>query len=133
MKVFIDSKTIRMVNYQTLMHEFSNRADQKGLSDHGFLKRFADHGGLSVRYLSHINNGRKPIGDQVARQMELGFDKPAGWLDREQELVESGGEKKMAVSRRLFNQAMMRSPDATMHALLSIIIEADGLKRTDAH
>ncbi len=77
----MDINDIRITNYQQLLNEFRGRSDQLGKSDHGLIKRFAEHAGLSAQYLSHINSGRKQIGDVVARKMESGCSKVYGWLD----------------------------------------------------
>lgn len=78
----MDNIGIRLQNYRALLCEFTTRNDQIGLSNHGALTRFAKAGGLSARYLSHVNNGRKNIGNALARQLECGFGKPHGWLDQ---------------------------------------------------
>ena len=77
----MDINGIRLENYKRLLAEFQQRPDQAGLLNHGLIKRFAEHTGLSAKYLSHINNDRKNIGEAVARQMEAAFNKVHGWLD----------------------------------------------------
>ena len=71
----------RLRNYKSLLVQFRSRPDQAGLPEHGLLTRFANHAGVSVRYLSHINNGRKNIGEAVSRQLEAGMELPEGWMD----------------------------------------------------
>lgn len=78
----MDNTGIRLRNYRALLCEFKARPGEKGLSNHGMLTRFAKAGAVNVRYLSHINSGRKNIGDTFARQLERGFGKPHGWLDQ---------------------------------------------------
>jgi len=79
----MDVSDIRLKNYKLLLQEFQERPDQVGELHHGLLRRFATHTGLSDRYLSHINNGRKAIGGLVARKLEEGMGKSHGWLDND--------------------------------------------------
>lgn len=72
---------IRMRNYEVQFVEFGARQDQRCLPKHGQLVRFAQASGTSGRYLSHINNRRKRIGDALARQLELGLGLPSGYMD----------------------------------------------------
>jgi hypothetical protein len=72
---------IRMENYRLLLIEFRNSPEQAGQPEHGLITRFAAKGNVSARYLSHINNGRKNIGEDLARRLEIGFAKPIGWMD----------------------------------------------------
>lgn len=82
----MDINGIRLKRYNQLLREFMQRPDQSMLPNHGLLQRFAQGCGVSARYLSHINNGRKNIGDATARQLEKGNGKPFGWLDHENDL-----------------------------------------------
>ena len=83
----MDVSEIRMKNYKRLLKEFEESPDQAGLLRHGLIKRFATKGGLSDRYLSHINNNRKQIGPKLARKMEEGFGLPFGWLDNDHDVA----------------------------------------------
>ena len=74
---------IRMAKYQELLSEYAARPEERTLAHHGRLRRFATSAGVSERYLSHINNGRKNIGDQFARDLENGMGKAENWMDQE--------------------------------------------------
>lgn len=87
----MDISGIRLANYKRLLQEFQDSPGQAGLMRHGLIKRFADHAGLSDRYLSHVNNGKKNIGEVIARKMEAGFGKDHGWLDNNHEVVLQSG------------------------------------------
>ncbi len=78
----MDINEIRMRNYLNLQVQFKMRPENKGLPDHGMLKRFAAFTDVSPRYYSHINNGRKNIGDKTARAIEKAFALEHGWFDR---------------------------------------------------
>lgn len=80
-KANMDVTGIRLRNYSMQLAAFAASADQKRLPTHGKLARFAEATGTSARYLSHINNGRKNIGDAVARQIELGLGLQNGYMD----------------------------------------------------
>lgn len=77
----MEINAIRMNNYRTLFERFRARPEEKDLPEHGLHKRFADHCGLSVRYLAHITHGRKKFSESVARQMEEALSLPLGWMD----------------------------------------------------
>ncbi|MFZ4623864.1 MAG: helix-turn-helix domain-containing protein [Rhodoferax sp.] len=79
----MDVNGMRMKNYKRLLREFQESPGQAELPHHGLIKRFSERVGVSDRYLSHINNGRKDIGAKTARSIENGFDKPHGWLDND--------------------------------------------------
>lgn len=85
----MDINGIRLNNYRTLLLQFRAKED-KTLPEHGLLTRFAEAAGVSARYLSHINNGRKNIGDGLARQMETAFSLRHGWMDNTHEAVSEG-------------------------------------------
>lgn len=55
----MDINEIRMRNYRDLLLKFRGMPENERLPDHGMLKRFAEFTGVSPRYYSHINNGRK--------------------------------------------------------------------------
>lgn len=105
----MDINGIRLKQYNKLLREFMRRPEQAMLPNHGMLLRFAVHSGVSARYLSHINNGRKNIGDATARQLEKGNGKPFGWLDADSDAPvkqpknasTQGGSNDMAISQFL--------------------------------
>lgn len=117
----MDIYQIRFNNYQGLIEKFSMRADQKGLLHHGQLRRFGEFAGLSPRYLSHINNQRKKIGDAFARKMESGFGMPQGWLDNIHENTTSAYGDEKAFIDSLCLQAYTVDPVGTKMALLALI------------
>jgi hypothetical protein len=114
---------IRLRNYNKLLREFAKSPGEAGNESRGLLTRFGEHGKVSMRYLSHINNGRKNIGDTLARQLEKGFDKLHGWLDnmdhttsrQERELSEAEATLHERGTGFLSNDAERRS---TGHHLL---------------
>jgi hypothetical protein len=114
---------IRLQNYKRLLLAFRDRPDQQRLPKHGLLTRFAAEAGLrSARYLSHVNNGRKNIGDELARQLERGMGRPEGWLDNEHAdpgpYVPAGSEEHfLEMARAVFQ----RSPVQAQAALLQVM------------
>lgn len=77
----MDSAQIRHKNFQKLYTDFVDQRPH--LPQRGMLKLFAEHLGLSDRYLSHIKCNRKNIGSSVARFVEERLRLPRGWMDRE--------------------------------------------------
>lgn len=76
----------RLANFLMLFKQF--RDANATLPDHGMLKLFGHYLDLSDRYLSHVKNGRKPIGHATARQIEKATGKPEGWLDQRHDDLE---------------------------------------------
>lgn len=77
----LDCAQIRHKNFMRLFSDFMNRNPLD--PPRGKLKSFAQHLGLSERYLSHIKCNRKNIGSNLARSIELRLHLPHGWMDRE--------------------------------------------------
>jgi hypothetical protein len=77
----IDSAHIRHQNFLNLYQRFRDANPE--LPERGMLKMFAEHMGLSDRYLSHIKCNRKNIGNNVARTIEEALGLQYGWMDRE--------------------------------------------------
>lgn len=78
-----DVNALRQRNYKALMLQFRQQEAAKGEPERGLLNRFGKFVGISPRYLSHINNSRKAIGAQTARQIEQAFGLPDGWMDHD--------------------------------------------------
>ncbi|MEN9885454.1 MAG: hypothetical protein RL758_32 [Pseudomonadota bacterium] len=83
MSASVDINEIRMRNYKTLVQQFRTRALDRGEPERGLLNRFGEHTGISPRYLSHVNNGRKHLGADSCRRMEEAFRLPHGWMDQD--------------------------------------------------
>ena len=117
----MDINGIRLRNYRVLLLEFRARPDQAALPEHGLLTRFAAAAGVSPRYLSHINNGRKNIGDTVARQLESGFALPHGWMDNDHdpELTDEGPEKEfLNAARQLYRESPLEAQAMLMRYMM---------------
>ncbi len=79
--MLIDNAQIRHQNFMVLYKQF--RDANTHLPERGMLKMFAEHIGLSDRYLSHIKCNRKNIGHNNARSIEQALGLMHGWMDRE--------------------------------------------------
>lgn len=79
----MDVNEVRLRNYKTLMQQFRNKELERGEPERGVLNRFGEHVGISPRYLSHINNGRKHVGAETCRRIEQAFRLPHGWMDHD--------------------------------------------------
>jgi hypothetical protein len=79
----MDVNEIRLRNYKTLMQQFRTRELDRGEPERGLLNRFGEFAGISPRYLSHVNNGRKHLGADTCRRMEGAFRLPHGWMDHD--------------------------------------------------
>jgi hypothetical protein len=79
----MDVNEVRFRNYQTLMAKFRDQELQRGGTERGILNQFGLFTGVSPRYLSHVNNGRKHLGPDSCRKMETAFDLSRGWMDHD--------------------------------------------------
>ena len=79
----IEPMTINEIRYQNLLMLISEQKTAKAL---------AEQCGVNESNLSQIKNKKigtkgkkaKQVGDDLARQLEKGTNKPEGWMDREQ-------------------------------------------------
>jgi hypothetical protein len=78
-----DVNDVRLRNYKALILRFREKEAERGEPERGLLNRFGKFVQISPRYLSHVNNGRKAIGAQTARQIESAFGLPLGWMDHD--------------------------------------------------
>lgn len=84
-----DIHQIRRANYFSLYAKF--RDGNPDEPEKGMLTLWTDHlndrlraAGIvetSSAYLSHIRNGHKEIGNDLARRIEVAMDLPYGWMD----------------------------------------------------
>lgn len=79
----MDVNEIRLRNYKVLMQQYRNKELDRGEPERGLLNRFGEFTGVSARYLSHVNNGRKHLGPETCRRMEQAFKLPHGWMDHD--------------------------------------------------
>lgn len=75
---------VRRTNLQTLLHEFVRTRVEQGASPKGLEQEFAAQVQISPSMLSQIKSSR-PVGDKLARQIEVLCGQPSGWLDAEHE------------------------------------------------
>ena len=66
-------KTINEIRYENFTEILNSEASS--------LQNIADKMNKSNAQMSHIKNKVKNIGDKVAREFEVAFDKPHGWMD----------------------------------------------------
>ncbi len=55
--------------------------EKRGLKPYGRISRFSEAAGMDSRYMSHVVNGRKPLGHASCRTIEHSLGLPNGWLD----------------------------------------------------
>lgn len=80
-----DLHTIRRLGAQALFQEFAEQSVSAGSQPWGLDAAFAIKLQMSAATWSMAKSGRRPIGDKLARQIECGAGRPAGWLDQERE------------------------------------------------
>lgn len=51
------------------------------LADYRTQREFGAAAGLSVNQISHILNGVREMGEEIARRIESALGKPLGWMD----------------------------------------------------
>jgi hypothetical protein len=104
---------IRRARYRQLRELFDARPDQRNLPKYGRTARFAKASALSPRYLSHIDNRRKQIGDQLARQIERALGMPLNWMDS----LSSAAQSASIASAALESEAAARLADKNVDDL----------------
>ena len=118
-----DVNDVRLRNYKALMLRFREKESERGEPERGLLNRFGKFVEISPRYLSHVNNGRKAIGAQTARQIETAFGLPLGWMDHDHmagPAPSSRSEREyLELALRLFRQ----SPIEAQSLLLKYVSE----------
>jgi ribosome-binding protein aMBF1 (putative translation factor) len=77
----------RRTNLNTLLHEFLKARIAQGAAPKGLEQEFAKQLQISPSMLSQIKSSR-PIGDKLARQMEVLCGVAVHWLDEEQDATE---------------------------------------------
>lgn len=77
----MDIHNIREQNYKLLFIAFANKMNDEEGTRRGALDRFGKFTDTSPRYLSHVNMGRKQLGDDVCRRFEEAHRLPHGWMD----------------------------------------------------
>lgn len=119
----MDINEIRMRNYRDLLLRFKGMPENKGLPDHGMLKRFSEFTGVSARYFSHINNGRKNIGGKTARTIEEAFGLGRGWFDiNHDEQIESASKSEsefLGMALSLYRQSPVEVQALLMQYMLN--------------
>jgi predicted TIM-barrel fold metal-dependent hydrolase len=73
---------VRRTNLHTLLHEFVRTRVDQGALPKGLEQEFAAQVQISPSMLSQIKSSR-PVGDKLARQIEVLCGQPALWLDAE--------------------------------------------------
>ena len=113
-----------------LFHEFSLLPEEREQPELGRRKRFAEKFQTSPRSFGHVWNGRRNIGDELARRLEQAFNKPQNWIDTDHELRAQSMNRGVfatpldEILESLFLQAKKRDPVATHSALLRVLAEA---------
>ena len=78
-----DPTVFRRRNVLALFQAYAESAVSAGAAPKGLEQAFAAHVEISPSMWSQIKSSR-PIGDKLARQVEVLCGKPTGWLDEEQ-------------------------------------------------
>lgn len=75
-----DTTTTRRLNVLALFQAYAEKALAAGIAPKGLEQSFAASLEISPSMWSQIKSAR-PIGDKLARQIEVHGAKPTGWLD----------------------------------------------------
>lgn len=122
----MDIHQIRLSNYRQLLVDFANSHDELGRADYGRIARFSAKAGVNPRYLSHINRGRKNLGDDLCRAIETGLGLPHGWMDHNHEAAPmpvEGGDTRETQFLAMALELYRRSPIEVQQALLRLALE----------
>lgn len=76
---------IRKQNFNWLFEQYKDSLwrDDPTVPNRGMLMRFAERIGENPRYLSHVINDRRNIGEELARSMERALHLPEFWMDQD--------------------------------------------------
>lgn len=120
-----------MRNYAELMRRFRERGLDRGEPERGSLSRFGKHAGVSPRYLSHVNNGRKHLGDESCRKIEAAFGLPPGWMDHDHvvgAVPDSQPEREfLELALRLFRESPVDAQAALLRYMADRLLSAIGI------
>jgi hypothetical protein len=104
-------KTIREIRHDNWVRLFEMYKDSvwkqfPDQPDRGMLRHFAKAIDKSERFLSHMNCDAKPMGSNVARELETFMGLPEGWMDTEHgNKVDTSEQQFLAVMSMLYKQA----------------------------
>ena len=120
-----DVASIRFRNTERLLDEFI--ASRSGVEEvRGIETQFALQLGITKNYWSALKTGKRQIGSILARQFEVHFQKPSGWLDQVKPVVArvtpQNDEEWFAVG--LLLSAYRAAPEMTKTALLEMVEHA---------
>lgn len=125
-----DVSEIRLRNYKALMLQFREREAAQGQPERGLLNRFGAFVGISPRYLSHLNNGRKAIGGETARRLEKAFDQAHGWLDHDHMAGPAPSTRSereyLELALRLFRQSPVEAQSLLLRYVSERMLGKDG-------
>lgn len=78
---------LRRENLIVLFHEFASSRVQADGSTKGLQTAFAAEMQVSPSLWSLLKSGQRQVGEKLARQVEVAFKLPRGWLDEKHEAV----------------------------------------------
>ncbi len=127
----MDVFEIRRRNYHYLFEQFKDSIwrvwpDQP---NRGMLQKFAEKLGTTPKYLSHVNNDRRNIGGDFARQIEKALELPHGWMDVDHSASEPGNDSEKAfveAALGLFRQ----NPAEAQSTLIRLFAEKVGAQKS---
>jgi hypothetical protein len=125
----LNVSAIRRENMLELFHAFSTAHEEQNQPERGRMKRFAEKFDTSPRSFGHVWNGRRNIGDELARRLELAFSKPVNWMDTDHDAASSSAVRSATtpldeILDSLFLRAKRANPVATHAALLAVVADA---------
>jgi plasmid maintenance system antidote protein VapI len=113
---------IRRERLEQLLAAFAHDPSEVGLPELGRYARFAEKVGTSAKSFSHVRNGRRNIGSDLARRLESAFGRPRNWMDTpDLEISASARTEMQEVLAQLLLRAAEIDAVETHRALLSII------------
>lgn len=128
----MDINQVRLQNYRVLIEQFKNKEAARGEPERGYLNRFGAFVGISPRYLSHINNGRKNVGDATARQIEHAFKLPHGWMDHDHLAGPVAGSKAereyVELALRLFRESPLDAQSVLLRYMSDRLMMRSGAR-----
>ncbi|MCB1919605.1 MAG: helix-turn-helix transcriptional regulator [Candidatus Competibacteraceae bacterium] len=69
------------MDYLLILQQRRREHLKRLLADYRTQREFGEATGLAVNQISHILNGVREMGEEIARRIESALGKPLGWMD----------------------------------------------------
>lgn len=129
--------SIRHRNLMWLREQYKQEQQRRfpDQPDRGMDRAFAEHIGLNVKYFGHIKQGRRNVGNGIARAVEAACGLPVGWMDHNHAEVEraelTDGERERRDAVAAFESLFDSDPEAARKLLLQGLADSSRRRATE--